>query len=295
MKPTKQDKLGIGLFLLPGSALFILFFLIPVLYVAVVSLLKWDGMSEPIFVWFKNYKTLLSDPVFLRSVRNNVLWAFMATCVQVPLALLMALILSRKPKCWKFFRTVYFFPQVISGIALAMLWSAMFNSEYGLINGFLKLIGLEKYAINWLGTLNTALPSLLLYWVFYIGYYMVIMMAEISTIDRTYYEAAEIDGASKIKQDVHITLPLIKKSILTCVTLAAVLGLRQFEQVYLLTNGGPANRTSVMVLYLYKEMQNYNYGLANAVGVMLILVGTCVIIGINMVFRERREKQRRLS
>ena len=292
MKPTKKDRLGMALFMTPALVLFVLFFLVPVCYVLIVSLFQWNGMSAASFVGIKNYFTIWKDPVFRRSVLNNVIWALVAACVQVPLSVLMALILNRKPRGWKFFRTVYFFPQVISGIALAMLWSAMYNSEYGLINGFLHLIGKGELAINWLGTLNTALPALLIYWVFYIGYYMVIVMSDLSGVDRDFYEAAEIDGASKIQQAWFISLPMVKSSILTCMTLAAVMGLRQFEQVYLLTNGGPANRTSTMVLYLYKQIQNTRYGPANAASVMLICVGVIVILGIRALFEIERKRRK---
>ena len=291
MKPTKKDRLGMALFMTPALVLFILFFIIPVGYVLVVSLFKWNGMSAASFVGVKNYITIWKDPVFRRSVINNVIWALVASCVQVPLSVLMALILNRKPRGWKFFRTVYFFPQVISGVALAMLWSAMYNSEYGLINGILRALGRGDLAINWLGTLNTALPALLIYWVFYIGYYMVIVMSDLSGVDKDFYEAAEIDGASKIQQAWFISLPMIKSSVLTCMTLAAVLGLRQFEQVYLLTNGGPANRTSTMVLYLYKQIQNTRYGPANAASVMLICVGVVVILGIRALFKLGRSSR----
>lgn len=277
------------LFMTPALVLFVLFFILPVAYVLVVSLFKWNGMTAASFVGFKNYATIWKDSVFRRSVLNNILWALVAACVQVPLSVLMALILNRKPRGWKFFRTVYFFPQVISGVALAMLWSAMYNSEYGLINGILHAVGRSDLAINWLGTLNTALPALLIYWVFYIGYYMVIVMSDLAGVDRDFYEAAEIDGASKIQQAWFISLPMIKSSVLTCMTLAAVLGLRQFEQVYLLTNGGPANRTSTMVLYLYKQIQNTRYGLANAASVMLICVGVVVILGIRALFEIRHK------
>ena len=291
MKATKKDRLGMALFMTPALVLFILFFIIPVGYVLVVSLFKWNGMSAASFVGVKNYFTIWKDPVFRRSVINNVIWALVASCVQVPLSVLMALILNRKPRGGKFFRTVYFFPQVISGVALAMLWSAMYNSEYGLINGILHAIGRGDLAINWLGTLSTALPALLIYWVFYIGYYMVIVMSDLSGVDKDFYEAAEIDGASKIQQAWFISLPMIKSSILTCMTLAAVLGLRQFEQVYLLTNGGPANRTSTMVLYLYKQIQNTRYGPANAASVMLICVGVVVILGIRALFKLGRSSR----
>ena len=242
MKPTRSDRGPLTAFLSPALVIMLTFFVIPVIYVIVVSLLKWNGISAPSVVWFQNFEKLFHDKVFIRSVRNNIIWALVAGFIQVPLAMLMAIILSRKPKGWKFFRTIYFFPQVISGIALATLWRAIYNADTGLLNGLLRAIGMGDAARDWLGTVETAFPAVLIYWVFYIGYYMVIMMADITTIDTAYYEAATIDGASDFQQAIYITIPLIKKtSLLPCVTLASVLGLRQFEKVYMLTNGGPAN------------------------------------------------------
>ena len=279
------------MFLSPALVIMLTFFVIPVIYVIVVSLLKWNGISAPSVVWFQNFEKLFHDKVFIRSVRNNIIWALVAGFIQVPLAMLMAIILSRKPKGWKFFRTIYFFPQVISGIALATLWRAIYNADTGLLNGLLRAIGMGDAARDWLGTVETAFPAGLIYWVFYIGYYMVIMMADITTIDTTYYEAATIDGASDFQQAIYITIPLIKKtSLLTCVTLASVLGLRQFEQVYMLTNGGPANKTNTMVLYMYKKMQDANYGRASASAVILILVGIIFIVCIRVIFTGRNEE-----
>ena len=219
-----------------------------------MSLFDWNGITSAGFVGFENYAKIFGDKVFWSSLRHNVIWALAACCIQVPLALLMALILSKKPRFWKFFRTVYFLPQVISGIAIATLWAAVFNSEFGLLNGILKAVGMGDKATNWLGNPKTAFVCVLVYGLFYIGYYMVILMAGISGIDETYYEAARIDGANAFQVDLHITIPLIRYSLATCMSLAAVFGLRTFEQVYLLTNGGPANRTSILVLYLYKQM-----------------------------------------
>ena len=126
---------------------------------------------------------------------------------------------------------------------------------------------------------------------FYVGYYMVIMMADITTIDTSYYEAATIDGASDFQQAIYITIPLIKRtSLLTCITLASVMGLRQFEQVYMLTNGGPANTTSTIVLYMYKKLQDSNYGMASASAVILIIVGVIFIVCIRKLFEDRSER-----
>ncbi len=287
MKRTRRDNVGILLFLLPALLLFFVFFVFPVCFVGVMSLFDWNGITSAGFVGFENYAKIFGDKVFWSSLRHNVIWALAACCIQVPLALLMALILSKKPRFWKFFRTVYFLPQVISGIAIATLWAAVFNSEFGLLNGILKAVGMGDKATNWLGNPKTAFVCVLVYGLFYIGYYMVILMAGISGIDETYYEAARIDGANAFQVDLHITIPLIRYSLATCMSLAAVFGLRTFEQVYLLTNGGPANRTSILVLYLYKQMNVNDYGGANASSMMLILVGAIVIVGVRKIFSSK--------
>lgn len=291
MKLERSDRGPLWAFLAPAMALMIIFFIIPVIYVIVVSLLKWNGISSPTFVNIRNYFLLFKDKSFSRSVLNNVIWALVAGFIQVPLAMVMAIILSRKPKGWKFFRTVYFFPQVISGIALATLWRAIYSADNGLLNGLLNSIGLGHLAKDWLGNLHSAFPAVLIYWVFYVGYYMVIMMADITTIDDSYYEAATIDGATDFQQAIYITIPLIKKtSLLTCVTLASVMGLRQFEQVYMLTNGGPANTTSTIVLYMYKKLQDANYGVASASALILIIVGVIFIVCIRKIFEGRDQE-----
>ena len=291
MKPTRSDKRALAAFIAPALVVMLVFFVIPVIYVIVVSFLKWDGLSEPTVVGVENFVKLLKNSTFQRSLRNNVVWALVAGFIQVPLAMVMAIILSRKPKGWKFFRTVYFFPQVISGIALATLWRAIYNAEHGMLNGILSAVGLGQLATDWLGNKATAFPAVLIYWIFYVGYYMVIMMADITTIDTSYYEAATIDGATDFQQAIYITIPLIKKtSLLTCVTLASVMGLRQFEQVYMLTNGGPNHRTSTMVLYLYERLQSSSYGLASATAVILIIVGVIFIVCIRKLFTGRSDE-----
>lgn len=291
MKLERSDRAPLWAFMTPALVLMLVFFVIPVIYVIVISFMKWNGIVTPSFVRFRNFMLLFRDKAFKRSILNNVTWALVAGFIQVPLAMVMAIILSRKPKGWKFFRTVYFFPQVISGIALATLWRAIYRADTGLLNALLNSVGLGHLAKDWLGTLETAFPAVLIYWIFYVGYYMVIMMADITTIDDSYYEAATIDGATDFQQAIYITIPLIKKtSLLTCVTLASVMGLRQFEQVYMLTNGGPANSTSTIVLYMYKKLQDANYGMASASAVILIVIGVVFIVCIRKIFEGRNEE-----
>lgn len=287
MRVNKEARTGIIVFLTPAIILFLVFFVFPVAYVFTLSFYEWNGINVPSFAGIRNYLDLFSDKVFIRSIRNNLLWVLAICFIQIPLALLMAIILSHKPKGWKVYRTIYFLPQVISGVAIAALWSAIYNSEFGVINGILRIFGREDLTHNWLGDPKTALPGVMLYGLFYIGYFMVIIMAGLAGVDREYYEAARIDGASELQISIYVTLPLIRNTLLTVVTLGAIFGLRVFDSVYMLTDGGPANRTSVMVLYLFKQMQKNHYGVADASSVILILLGTVLIPTIRKFMKEK--------
>ena len=280
MGMTRHNKIGVTLFLIPALLLLIAFFILPVIYLVFMSLQQWDGLSTPSFIGLGNFAKIFKDKTFIQAIVNNVVWALTAGLVQVPIAMFTAIMLSQKMHGWKLFRTVYFLPQVISGVALATMWAAVYNASYGLLDGLLKIVGLGAFQRNWLGDLNTAFPACLLYWVPYIGYYMVIMLADIQSIPPDYYEAASLDGAGSVRQAFSITIPLIRGSLATCMTLAMIFGLRQFEQIYMLTNGGPANRTMVMVLYLYNEMKALNYGPSSAASMVLIGIGTIVIVGL---------------
>jgi raffinose/stachyose/melibiose transport system permease protein len=291
MKKKRNRSLGwIALYLAPILVLFGAFFVYPLLFNVYTSLMKWKGAGAMTWNNFGNYTKLLGDDTFLLSMKNNLIWALSQGFIQIPLAAIVALILAREPKGWKAMRTIYFLPNVISTVAIAMVWVALYNPQYGVVNALVTAFGGKPH--NWLGDPSTSLPAIIAMTVIYIGYFMIIILASIMNIPRELYEAAEIDGASKIQQAWFISLPMVKSSILTCITLAAVMGLRQFEQVYLLTNGGPANRTSTMVLYLYKQIQNTRYGPANAASVMLICVGVIVILGIRALFQIERKRRK---
>ena len=281
----KEDRPKLILFLLPAIILFVAMFLYPLIYVIVMSFYKWDAFSSPVFNGIQNFVALFKDKIFRTAVKNNLLWAVLDMFIKVPIALIMALILSRKFRGWKFFRTVYFLPQVISGVAMASLWSAVFNFDFGMLNGLLGLFGAEK--VNWLGNVDTAIFCVVGYGLFYVGYFMVIMLAEVTGIDRTYYEAAALDGANEIQVDWYVTIPMIRSSLTTCITLGAVFGLRAFEQVYLLTAGGPANRTMTMVMYLYNKMNSNIYGVGNAAAVILVILGIAVMVAVRKIMAER--------
>lgn len=238
----------------------------------------------------RNYRALFLDDVFFKAMKNTVLWGLAAICIHIPMAAMVAIILSRKIRGWKFFRTVFFIPNLISTLALAMLWQFIYNGEFGLLNKLLELIGLSSWQHNWLGEMNTAFPALIAHWIFYIGFYMIIFMAYISTIDASLYESSQIDGASPLKQAWYITVPLIKPAFATCVLLSLTDTLKNFEAPFLLTSGGPVNQTMVLSLHIYNKMVSYQYGYANTLAIMLIAMGSLMVLLVRTLFNEKDTK-----
>lgn len=293
VQSRRGNRLGIVLFLLPVLVLYSLYFIYPLGFVFVTSTLEWNGVSAPGFVGFQNFIENFQDRTFKLSLRNNVVWLFALGIVQISLAALVAILLARKPRGWRFLRTVYFLPNVISQVAIAMMWAALYNAEYGAINQFLSMIGLEEMTRNWLGEIGTALPSILVQQVFYIGYFMIIILASTMSVPESFYEAAEMDGANVLQQEFYITLPMIKDILITTMTLAMAYGLRHFEPTFLLTNGGPANSTSVLGIQLYKMLNYLDYGHANAVGATLVVLGGLMIVIVRSLGRRSAAADRK--
>ena len=172
---------GITLFLLPALILFAAFFIYPLGFVFSISLTEWNGVTAPQFRGVKNFVDLVLDDTFRLSVRNNFIWALSLGFLQIFLAAMVAMILTRRPAGWRVLRTVYFLPNVISQVAIAMLWMAIYNADHGILNQILMKLGLESWTHNWLGEIETALPAVIAQQVLYIGYFMIIVLAGIAT------------------------------------------------------------------------------------------------------------------
>ncbi|WP_319758027.1 sugar ABC transporter permease [uncultured Sphaerochaeta sp.] len=270
------------LFLLPVSLLFFFFFIYPFFFTVFTSFTSWRGIGSMEFNGVKNYAKLIADPTFQKALGNNIVWALSQGLIQVPLSCLVAMILVRKPFGWRGLRTIYYLPNVISTVALAMVWVAIYNVD-GPLNAILaSLFGMEKH--NWLGNPDTALFSVIFQTVIYIGYFMIVLLASAMNIPRSLYEAAEIDGASTFAQEINITLPMLRGTLITTMTLAMAYGMRHFEATFLMTGGGPAYATTTMGIDLYLKMDALRYSEASTSGVFLIIMGTLVITLLRKLF-----------
>lgn len=281
-KKHGANVIGRCVFLLPVLVLFSLFFIYPFVFTVITSFAKWKGIGGMEFAGILNYIKLFTNTTFRRAIANNIIWALSQGFIQVPLACIVAMILVRKPKGWHFLRAVYYLPNVISTVALAVVWVAIYNVS-GPLNALLKIL-FNTEAKNWLGNPETALGAVIFQAVIYIGYFMLILYASALTIPQELYEAAQMDGASVLQQEWHITLPLLKESLITAITLAMAYGMRHFEATYLMTGGGPAYATTTMGITLYQKMDSLRYSEASTTGVFLILTGTLVIVLIRKIF-----------
>ncbi len=282
----KIRKSIIGLFLLPCLLLFALIYLIPIGLVAVSSFFTWKAGTAFTFIGLKNYIDGFFDPNIRRALLNTMIWAVLQSTVHVGLGTLLAVILSRKFKGWKFFRTIYMIPNVISMAALSIIMINVFNPEIGLLNSAISGISGRKFNWNWYYAFQTSFFTVTLGWLLFAGLITVLMLAAIQSVSTEVQEAARIDGATRWQIDRMIILPLVRGSLGTAVIISATSMLREFEMIFLTTNGGPGNMTLNLPLYLYKTALNENnYGYANMMGMILVAAGIMIVVLINKIFR----------
>ena len=287
MNKVLGNKKSIAVFVLPAFIIYAIFVLVPIGYNIYVSFLQTDLMSPSKFVGVKNYINLFKDKTFTGALRNNILMVIGSLIAHLPLALLFGNILFQKIKGSHFFFFLFFLPSVICGVAVGLTWTFVYNSEFGLINKFLEIIGLESLQNVWLADKNLALFCIVIVvmWQF-VGYHMVIQIAAMKNIPLSYYEAAEIDGASKWVQFKSITFPLIKPILKVDAVLIITGSLKYYDLVAVMTGGGPNHATELMSTYMfYQGFRTLKYGYSAAIGVILLVLCMCSVLLSNFVFR----------
>ncbi|MGI2297227.1 carbohydrate ABC transporter permease [Paenibacillus sp. GXUN7292] len=261
----------------PAFGGYLLFTLYPNLMSAYYSLLNWNGISDPVFVGFQNYVTLIQDKYVWRALFHNLIYMIFVPTLVILISLLLAYILTNKNyKGTPFYKVIFFFPNVLSSVVVALLWAFVYDGSFGLLNSMLRLVGIHIGEYYWLGEIKTALWAIIPPYVWAgVGFYVIIFMNAMVTIPKSLYESAILEGATPMTRLVKITIPLIMP-IVRVGALFLVLGsLKGFEHVLILTNGGPAGSTDVIGLYMFNlafGAEYHNYGYASAVGMFLFVV-----------------------
>ncbi|MBS5062411.1 MAG: sugar ABC transporter permease [Hungatella hathewayi] len=261
-------------FIMPWLVGFLAFTLVPFVMSFVLSFTNFNILSsETKFIGLDNYvKLFTQDKLFIKSLQVTFKFAFISVPLRLIFALFVAMILNRKSRAVGLYRVIYYLPSIIGGsVAVSVMWRNLFTKT-GVVNSLLQAVGLNCN-INWLSNRSTALYTLILLYVWQFGSSMLIFLSGLKQIPTTYYEAAEVDGAGKVRQFFSITLPLLSPIILFNLVMQIINGFMVFTQAQIITDGGPVNETLVYVLYLYKQsFKYYEMGYGAAMAWILLLI-----------------------
>ncbi len=272
-------------FYLPAGFVFGVFFVVPTILAFYFSLTRWS-LFDSTFIGLDNYRTFLGDPMLMSGLRNTLIYAVLTSGFKVIIALPLAMLLTSNVHLKGLFRSLIFFPVLVSTVAVGITFSTLMQPTTGLINVTLRSLGLP--APDWLGNPNLALYSVAIVDVWKgIGIAMVIFIAGISSIPLDYFEAARLEGGAWVKFR-HVILPLSRNATFTVILLSFIGGLRTFDLIWTMTKGGPGFASDVLTSVIYKEYQAGFYGLSTAGNVVLFVLVTIIVYPL-MRFFNRRE------
>jgi multiple sugar transport system permease protein len=275
-----RHHLNAYLFIAPIVILFGIFRVYPSIQTLAYSFFRVELLRGRFtFIGFENFFDLLSDTIFLKAVVNTLIYVISIVPISAGLALILAVLFNTHFRLKEFFKAIYFAPMVTSTVAAAMVWLWLYNPQFGLFNVILKMFGLPSQP--WLMSSHQALPSIIIFSIWKsLGYNLIIYIAGLQAIPDVYYEAARIDGAGSLQQFFKITLPLLTPTTTFILIYNSILSFQVFDQVFVLTGGGPAYATTVVVLELYQQaFLKYRFGYASAMAMVLFLFILSITIG----------------
>jgi multiple sugar transport system permease protein len=276
-----REAIECYLFILPAILGLLIFYLGPMVASFALSLTDYDLLTSPKFVGVDNYRKLADDPLFWQSLKVTSIYSLVSVPLVLGIGLFLAVLLNQKVRGSTFFRSVFYLPTVISGVAVAMLWRWIFNDEYGILNLLLDKVGIR--GPGWLVDERWALTALIMTSVWTAGGTMLIFLAGLQGIPAELYEAAELDGASRWTRFWTVTFPLLSNVTFFNLVLGVIGALQVFTEAFVLTKGGPNNSTLLLPVYLYRTAFQYlEMGYASAIAWVMFLI---VFVLTLIVFR----------
>lgn len=294
MNVLRVSKLTIALFVLPCLLFYICLVFVPISVSFYNGLLDWNGIGESRFVGLENFKNLLfHDPVFWPAVGRTLNFAVFSM-LEIPVALLIAILLNRFVKKPNFLVSSYFMPVILSVVIIGQLWKTIYNpaSMGGMLNQVLDAVGLDSLTRNWLTDPSVAMISLYFVALWqYLGYHMLIQFTGIQNIPSDIYEAAKIDGAEGWKADWYITFPMNIPIFKISIVLAFIGSLQAFDMIMVMTAGGPAHATDVVATHMYNmSFLSMKYGYGSSIGGFLVILCLVATVIINFLFNRLERK-----
>lgn len=293
MKTSRRNKqllFAPYIYISPYFILFSIFSLYPILYSFYISFTDWNGSGEKVMIGFANYVELFGDRSFWLSLWNSSIIFLLYVPIMLLLGLIFASMLNSNWMVGKgFFRMALFVPNFVSVVAVSFVFVLLLNTQDGLINSVLRNIGLIDSPIPWLESpwwARISVAMMVLYrW---LGYNMLLLMTGLQSISKDLYEAAYVDGATKLKSFFFITIPLVKKMLLFCTVLSTIGTFSLFTEPFILTQGGPLSSTLTPVLMLYNEsFQNFNFGYASSIAVCFFILMMVISLVQMRVFDDK--------
>lgn len=276
-KTNTQKWIFLFVAIVPPFGGYLLFTLFPNILSIYYAFLDWDGFTEPKFVGFDNFVTAFNDKYVWRALGHNVIFMLVIPTFVVLISLLLGYLISNKNyRENKFLKVLFFFPNVLSTVVIALLWAFIYDGSYGLLNGIIELFGFDMKNFYWLGDERTAILAVIPPWVWGgVALYVIIFANAMLAIPKSLYEAAILEGADHMTRLFKITMPLIMPVVKVAVLFLVVGTLKSFENILILTNGGPFGSTDVIGLYMFnlafgEEYRNYGY--ASAIGMILFVI-----------------------
>ncbi|AVM68303.1 ABC transporter permease [Lachnospiraceae bacterium oral taxon 500] len=273
----KNSRKTAFIYLAPAIAVILVFLYLPIVLNFVNSLYKWGAMgTETEFVGFKYYKQLFEDDTIRIALKNNIVFAVMSVACQIGVSLIIAAVLeSRFLRKWQsLFRTIYFIPSLLMITVTGLMFKMLYNPSIGLLNPLLELIGIDTSGVDILGNARSAIYGIAAasQWQ-YIGYTVVLFIVTMQSISEDVYEAAEIDGANMVQKFFRITVPLMKDTIMINMIIIITGAVRVYDEVYVMTSGGPGRATQTLATYLYQVgFKNDRMGYASAIAFFVFLI-----------------------
>lgn len=292
MKSTLQNRKAWLLFLLPSLILFIFTVIFPIIRSAYFGFFDWDGVTPMQFVGFSNYKKLFSDFYFRNAFWNNLIYLLINLIGQIGVALILSLLLTKVVRGCNFFKTVYFAPTILSGVAVSQAFQKFYTTEpLGVFNAILKGLGLETYITPWLGTAQTALVSVAIIECYKnMGLYLVIIYSGLMAIPPDVIESARMDGAKGFKLFWYIKLPYIREVLAVAIIMAVNGLLKAFDIPFITTNGGPGSSSELLTTYMYKTaFSSTRYGYGSAIAVFIALESILAVCILRKIFTKPEE------
>lgn len=291
----KRARFGV-LWTLPTAILFIIFMVVPTFNVFRMSFFKWSGFSgDQTFVGLQNFKTLAGDMNFVHACQNTILLLVVVTSITMPIAIIFAAILTQDKIIGSgFLRFVMYVPSILSAVVIAAIFSAIYDQQDGLLNNTLGFLGLGALKRVWLGDQKIVIYSIAFAMVWQsFGYYMVMYISSMAGVDRSLYEAAQIDGAGKVRQLFSITIPMIWQNIRTTLTFFIISSVNlSFVLATAMTNGGPDGASQTILGYMYQQAYtNSTYGYGMAIGVVIFLFSFILSLVVSQVTKREIVQQ----